>query len=143
MVAPPSEATVAQWLTVFVTDFPSRSLPVQVGVNVASRVAFIRSAIRSIAQSIGTYSQSFQYGFRFQGNGVRLGRRFGDTRRGALLMAGDRDQPGVRPYDPRMRGFRDRASVEDVLALIGARVRALGPEAVGLFEASGRVLAGD
>lgn len=52
-------------------------------------------------------------------------------------------QPGQRPHDPRMRGFRDRASVADVLALIDRRTAALAPEAVGLYEAGGRVLAED
>ncbi len=44
--------------------------------------------------------------------------------------------------DPRMRGFRARSSVEDVLALIAARVGPLGPCEVPLGEAAGRVLAG-
>ncbi|MCA1685813.1 MAG: molybdopterin molybdotransferase MoeA [Planctomycetia bacterium] len=47
------------------------------------------------------------------------------------------------PHDPRMRGFRDRASVGDVLAMIDGRVQRLGPEPVGLYQACGRVLAGD
>lgn len=45
--------------------------------------------------------------------------------------------------DPRMRGFRSRHSVEDVLALIDRRVARLGSEPIaGLSEAAGRVLAG-
>ena len=71
---------------------------------------------------------------------VPIARAFGDsleardahdpgTRRPA--MADDPDRPAGRPHDPRMRGFRDRASVEDVLALIDRRVRPLGPETVG------------
>lgn len=49
-----------------------------------------------------------------------------------------------RPYfDVRMRGFRDRAEVADVLRLIDARVSALPPESVPLADAAGRVLASD
>jgi molybdopterin molybdotransferase len=43
--------------------------------------------------------------------------------------------------DPRMRGFRARASVEDVVAAIDARVHALPAEAVALRDAGSRVLA--
>ncbi len=50
---------------------------------------------------------------------------------------------GRRPHDPRMRGFRDRASVADVLAVIEKRICALETETIRLFEASGRVLASD
>ena len=46
-------------------------------------------------------------------------------------------------HDPRMRGFRSRTPVEAVLGLIERRVARLGPETVGLREASGRVLASD
>jgi molybdopterin molybdotransferase len=46
-------------------------------------------------------------------------------------------------FDPRMRGFRDRADVEDVLALIDRRVTPLGAEPVALADAAGRVLAAD
>ncbi len=46
-------------------------------------------------------------------------------------------------FDPRMRGFRDRADVEDVLALIGRRVAPLRAEPVALADAAGRVLAAD
>lgn len=49
---------------------------------------------------------------------------------------------GGSEFDPRMRGFRSRASVDDVQALIDRRVGMLGSEAVDLAEASGRVLAG-
>lgn len=45
--------------------------------------------------------------------------------------------------DVRMRGFRDRAEVEDVVRLIGERVAALPPETVTLNEAGERVLAAD
>jgi molybdopterin molybdotransferase len=42
-----------------------------------------------------------------------------------------------------MRGFQDRADVEDVLHLLSRRVRPLSPESIRLEEASGRVLAQD
>jgi molybdopterin molybdotransferase len=45
--------------------------------------------------------------------------------------------------DPRMSGFRLRASVDAVVALIDARVRSLDAEAVDLFDARNRVLAAD
>jgi molybdopterin molybdotransferase len=41
----------------------------------------------------------------------------------------------------RMRGFQNRAEVEQVLALIDERLQPLGAEAVSLHEAAGRVLA--
>src|SRR5512135_986447 len=44
-------------------------------------------------------------------------------------------------YDPRRRGFRSRASVDEVLALITGRIGPLGIEAVPLAEAASRVLA--
>lgn len=44
-------------------------------------------------------------------------------------------------HDPRRRGFRSRASVDEVLALIAGRIGPLGVEAVPLAEAAGRVLA--
>jgi len=47
---------------------------------------------------------------------------------------------GVPFHDPRMRGFRSRTSVEAALGLIDRRVDRLGPERVGLRDASGRVL---
>ena len=58
-------------------------------------------------------------------------------------MSADLGRPSEQPFDPRMRGFRARASVEDVHALIDERVKALGSEEVGLIEAAGRVLASD
>jgi molybdopterin molybdotransferase len=45
--------------------------------------------------------------------------------------------------DVRMRGFRQRADVPDVIRLIDERVGALPPDAVDLFEAAGRILARD
>ncbi len=46
-------------------------------------------------------------------------------------------------HDVRMRGFRERAEVPDVLALLKARLGPLPAEDVGLHEAAGRVLAVD
>jgi molybdopterin molybdotransferase len=46
-------------------------------------------------------------------------------------------------HDPRMRGFRARASVEDVFRLIDDRVIALTAELVPLAEAAARVLSED
>jgi molybdopterin molybdotransferase len=43
--------------------------------------------------------------------------------------------------DPRLRGFRTRATVDEVLALIDARIGSLESEDVSLAEACGRVLA--
>ncbi len=43
-------------------------------------------------------------------------------------------------HDPRMRGFRIRAAVDDVLKLIDARVGEPVPEVVPLLDAAGRVL---
>jgi molybdopterin molybdotransferase len=54
------------------------------------------------------------------------------------------DQPaaeGVPPSDPRMCGFRERARVADVAALIAARVGPLGAQRVPLGAVAGRVLA--
>jgi molybdopterin molybdotransferase len=48
--------------------------------------------------------------------------------------------PGLRD-DPRMRGFRTRAAVDDVIALIDRRVGLLATESVPLAEAAGRVMA--
>ena len=45
--------------------------------------------------------------------------------------------------DPRGRGFRSRATVEEVHCLISDRIRPLGSELVPLGEAAGRVLATD
>src|SRR5262245_40987852 len=44
-------------------------------------------------------------------------------------------------FDVRMRGFRDRADVEVVLALLDSRTTALSGEVVELHAAAGRVLA--
>jgi molybdopterin molybdotransferase len=51
--------------------------------------------------------------------------------------------PTTRPafFDPRTRGFRDRAEVADVLRLLDGRLRALSPESVPVPRAAGRVLA--
>src|SRR5439155_6044091 len=46
-------------------------------------------------------------------------------------------------HDVRMRGFRERAEVDDVLALLKARLSPLPAEDVGLHEAAGRFLAVD
>lgn len=53
--------------------------------------------------------------------------------------------PTTRPafFDIRMRGFRDRAEVADVIRLLDDRVRSLAGEAIAVPEASGRVLAED
>jgi molybdopterin molybdotransferase len=48
---------------------------------------------------------------------------------------------GAGPHDPRMRGFRSRHSVEQVIALIDARTTRLDTEVVQLGESAGRVLA--
>ena len=45
--------------------------------------------------------------------------------------------------DVRMRGFAERADVEDAERFLAERTRALGPEAVALVECAGRVLAAD
>ena len=45
--------------------------------------------------------------------------------------------------DVRMRGFRERAEVEDGIALLGTRLDPLPSEEVGLHDAAGRVLAKD
>src|SRR4051812_2545018 len=52
------------------------------------------------------------------------------------------DPIGSTYHDPRMRGFRHRATVEDAHGLIDARVGPLGTERTPLNEAHGRVLAG-
>ncbi len=54
-----------------------------------------------------------------------------------------RGASGVPFFDVRMRGFRDRAEVADVLALLATRLEPLSAESVGLREAAGRVLAAD
>jgi molybdopterin molybdotransferase len=43
--------------------------------------------------------------------------------------------------DPRMRGFRSRTGVDEAIALIAARVRALGAESIDFNQAAGRILA--
>src|SRR5713226_9651108 len=63
-----------------------------------------------------------------------------------MSVAPDSDVP--RPnaqafFDVRMRGFRDRADVDDMLALLKTRLRPLHAETVNLSEAAGRVLATD
>jgi molybdopterin molybdotransferase len=50
---------------------------------------------------------------------------------------------GLKIRDVRMRGFRDRAEVDDVIALLQTRLQPLRAEEVGLRESSGRVLAVD
>src|SRR5262245_34161409 len=45
--------------------------------------------------------------------------------------------------DIRMKGFRERAEVDDVVRLLAGRVRPLAEEAVALVEAADRVLARD
>ena len=51
------------------------------------------------------------------------------------------EQPFADPFfDVRMRGFPTRTDVDDAVALIRQRVRPLGPEAVELDAAAGRVL---
>jgi molybdopterin molybdotransferase len=45
--------------------------------------------------------------------------------------------------DVRMRGFRDRTEVADACALLDARLRPLGTEAIDLHAAGGRVLASE
>ncbi len=45
--------------------------------------------------------------------------------------------------DVRMRGFAERADVEDVERRLVARTRCLGAESVALLECQGRVLAED
>src|SRR4051794_24411048 len=49
-------------------------------------------------------------------------------------------QPRPAFYDVRMRGFRDRAEVRDVLALLDERVGTLPAEVVPLARAAGRIL---
>jgi molybdopterin molybdotransferase len=56
-------------------------------------------------------------------------------------MSEEPRETGRYPDDPRRRGFRSRASVEGVAALIAARVGPLGEELIPLAEAAGRVLA--
>src|SRR5262245_53659195 len=49
-------------------------------------------------------------------------------------------RPPPRFFDVRMRGFRDRAEVADVIRLIDERVRPLPAETVPVPQAAGRVL---
>ena len=51
--------------------------------------------------------------------------------------------PTPRPafFDIRMRGFRDRTEVTEVVRILDERVRQLGDEVVAVVEASGRILA--
>src|SRR5262245_17101865 len=51
--------------------------------------------------------------------------------------------PAPAFFDVRMRGFRDRAEVEDVVRLIDERVKPLPAESVSVADAAGRVLAAD
>jgi molybdopterin molybdotransferase len=57
------------------------------------------------------------------------------------LMA--KEPTGAGFWDVRMRGFRDRAEVDEVLQLLQGRLRPMPAEEVGLQEAAGRVLAID
>jgi molybdopterin molybdotransferase len=57
-------------------------------------------------------------------------------------MTADAPPEGGGHDDPRMRGFRGRRPVGEVVALIDARVGALGGERVPLAGAAGRALAG-
>jgi molybdopterin molybdotransferase len=52
-------------------------------------------------------------------------------------------QPANGFFDVRMRGFRDRTEVSEVISLIDARGRLLGRESVAIADAAGRVLAED
>src|SRR5438270_5185749 len=57
-------------------------------------------------------------------------------------MADAPDRPPAPFFDPRMRGFRTRATVAEVVAAIDGRVGPLGVEPVAAADAAGRVLAG-
>ena len=46
-------------------------------------------------------------------------------------------------FDVRMRGFRDRADVDEVVRFLSARIQPLPPEALNINDAAGRVLAED
>jgi molybdopterin molybdotransferase len=52
-------------------------------------------------------------------------------------------QPRPAFHDVRLRGFRDRTEVRDVLALLDQRIGTLAAEVVPLTQAAGRVLAAD
>ena len=56
-------------------------------------------------------------------------------------MAEGGNTPEAMPNDPRMRGFRSRTGVDEAIALIAGRVRALGAESIDFTQAAGRVLA--
>lgn len=57
---------------------------------------------------------------------------------------GDKSRSGELSFrDVRMRGFRDRAEVTDVLALLRSRLQPLPAENVELHDAAGRVLANE
>jgi molybdopterin molybdotransferase len=58
-------------------------------------------------------------------------------------MTTDRSSLPLEYHDPRMRGFRSRSAVADVLALIERDVERLGAEEIAFPEGAGRVLAGD
>lgn len=61
-----------------------------------------------------------------------------------MSLSSDRSTPlGPSYFDVRMRGFRDRAEVTEVVALLAARLQPLPAEIIPLPEASGRVLAED
>lgn len=54
------------------------------------------------------------------------------------------NQPSDAAFrDVRLRGFRGRADVEDVLALMESRLKPLSAEEVALHEATARVLANE
>jgi molybdopterin molybdotransferase len=57
-----------------------------------------------------------------------------------VSMTEGHGQPRKGYFDPRMRGFRTRHSVDDVLRWIDANCAALGSERVSLHCASGRIL---
>src|SRR5579859_1124040 len=56
-------------------------------------------------------------------------------------MSEEEPKRALTSTDPRMRGFRARAAVEDVIAIIDSRLAALGAEDLELSLAGGRVLA--
>ncbi|HEV3122843.1 MAG TPA: gephyrin-like molybdotransferase Glp [Isosphaeraceae bacterium] len=56
-------------------------------------------------------------------------------------MSEDDPKRAETSADPRMRGFRTRTAVEDVVAIIDSRLAALGAENLALSLAAGRVLA--
>jgi molybdopterin molybdotransferase len=60
---------------------------------------------------------------------------------GKLVMS--ESNPVSSFFDVRMRGFRDRADVEEVRQFLSARVQPLPPESVNIDDAAGRVLAAD